>query len=333
MLGLQVRDLTGGFKCFRREVLEAIDLPTVRSQGYAFQVELTYRAVRARLPRASRCRSSSATALRGQSKMSWRIAAEAMWLVPQLRRATLSPGRAQAARRAAPMRTRMDANQLALVQGMRDTRATLVRWNAAPWSVAAAWLLGAAAIAAGLLAAVLVDRLVATPDADADPAARPERAADLGAVGPRARTATRSCWRCTRWPASPASSPARSRAAPGPAPHRLHEEAARPAGPLAIAFVVCATSFSLATQAYVLGNAASTLAAQGHMPVALLLVGILPHAIPELIALFLPLAAWIIASRRGEWHELLAATFVTVGHRRAGARRSRRSSRCTCRRT
>ena len=44
-LGLDVRDLTGGFKCFRREVLEAIDLPTVRSQGYAFQVELTYRAV------------------------------------------------------------------------------------------------------------------------------------------------------------------------------------------------------------------------------------------------------------------------------------------------
>ena len=46
VLGLDVRDLTGGFKCFRREVLEAIDLPTARSQGYAFQVELTYRAVR-----------------------------------------------------------------------------------------------------------------------------------------------------------------------------------------------------------------------------------------------------------------------------------------------
>jgi dolichol-phosphate mannosyltransferase len=47
VLGLKVRDLTGGFKCFRREVLETIDLPTVRSQGYAFQVELTYRAVNA----------------------------------------------------------------------------------------------------------------------------------------------------------------------------------------------------------------------------------------------------------------------------------------------
>ena len=73
------------------------------------------------------------------------------------------------------------------------------------------------------------------------------------------------------------------------------------------------TSFSLATQAYVLGSAASTLAAQGHMNVGLLVVGLLPHAVPELIALFLPLAAWIVASHRGDWHELLAATFVTVG--------------------
>jgi uncharacterized membrane protein SpoIIM required for sporulation len=48
------------------------------------------------------------------------------------------------------------------------------------------------------------------------------------------------------------------------------------------------------------------------MNVGLLVVGLLPHAVPELIALFLPLAAWIVASRRGDWHELLAATFVTV---------------------
>ena len=46
ILGLGVRDLTGGFKCFRREVLEAIDLPSVECTGYAFQIELTYRAVR-----------------------------------------------------------------------------------------------------------------------------------------------------------------------------------------------------------------------------------------------------------------------------------------------
>jgi dolichol-phosphate mannosyltransferase len=84
VLGLSVRDLTGGFKCFRREVLEAIHFDSVRSRGYAFQVELTYRAVRAgfrvvEVPIVFRDRE------RGQSKMSWRIAAEAMWLVPRLR--------------------------------------------------------------------------------------------------------------------------------------------------------------------------------------------------------------------------------------------------------
>jgi dolichol-phosphate mannosyltransferase len=84
VLGLQLRDLTGGFKCFRREVLEAIHFDGVRSRGYAFQVELTYRAVRAgfnvvEVPIVFRDRQH------GTSKMSWRIAAEAMWLVPRLR--------------------------------------------------------------------------------------------------------------------------------------------------------------------------------------------------------------------------------------------------------
>jgi dolichol-phosphate mannosyltransferase len=84
VLGLRIRDLTGGFKCFRSEVLQAIDLPTIRSRGYAFQVELTHRAVRAgftvvELPIVFRDRQ------RGTSKMTWRIAGEAAVLVPQLR--------------------------------------------------------------------------------------------------------------------------------------------------------------------------------------------------------------------------------------------------------
>ena len=79
-----MRDLTGGFKCFRREVLEAIHFDSVRSRGYAFQVELTYRATRAgfrvvEVPIIFRDRQ------RGQSKMSWRIALEAAVLVPKLR--------------------------------------------------------------------------------------------------------------------------------------------------------------------------------------------------------------------------------------------------------
>jgi dolichol-phosphate mannosyltransferase len=93
VLGVDVRDLTGGFKCFRREVLETIDLPSVRSQGYAFQVELTYRTLLSgfrvvEVPIVFRER------VLGRSKMSWRIALEAIWLVPALRhssRAAIRP--------------------------------------------------------------------------------------------------------------------------------------------------------------------------------------------------------------------------------------------------
>jgi hypothetical protein len=89
---------------------------------------------------------------------------------------------------------------------------------------------------------------------------------------------------------------------------KLHERAA----PVAIGFVMLATLFSLGTQAYALGHGAADLAALMHVSPLLLLVGLAPHALPELTALFLPLAAWTLASRRGAWKDLLAATFVTV---------------------
>jgi dolichol-phosphate mannosyltransferase len=84
ILGLPIHDLTGGFKCFRREVLEAIDLPSVRSSGYAFQIELTYRAVK----HGFRVREVPITFLErrvGESKMSRRIVAEALWMVWKIR--------------------------------------------------------------------------------------------------------------------------------------------------------------------------------------------------------------------------------------------------------
>ncbi len=88
----------------------------------------------------------------------------------------------------------------------------------------------------------------------------------------------------------------------------VHEHGGR----IAIAFVVCATTFSLSAQAYLLGHTLAGVAHFLRVSPALLLLAVLPHAIPELTALFLPLAAWIIASRRGEWDQLLAATLVTV---------------------
>jgi dolichol-phosphate mannosyltransferase len=83
-LSLPVRDLTGGFKCFRREVLESINLETIEARGYAFQVETTYRAIKAgfrvvEVPIVFRDRTE------GSSKMSRSIVAEAMWRVPAMR--------------------------------------------------------------------------------------------------------------------------------------------------------------------------------------------------------------------------------------------------------
>jgi dolichol-phosphate mannosyltransferase len=83
-LGIGVRDLTGGFKCFRREALEAIDLDAISSQGYAFQVEMTYRALQqgfkvVEIPIVFRDRRV------GESKMSRAIVLEAVWRVPLLR--------------------------------------------------------------------------------------------------------------------------------------------------------------------------------------------------------------------------------------------------------
>jgi dolichol-phosphate mannosyltransferase len=84
ILGVGVRDLTGGFKCFRRRVLEGIDLSSVHGQGYVFQIELTYRTLRmggrvAEVPITFEDRTA------GSSKMTTAIVAEAVWKVPALR--------------------------------------------------------------------------------------------------------------------------------------------------------------------------------------------------------------------------------------------------------
>jgi dolichol-phosphate mannosyltransferase len=84
ILGLSVRDLTGGFKCWRRHVLEDINLPTVRSNGYSFQIEMTYRAL-LRGHSVTEVPIVFADRIEGQSKMSKKIVAEAMMMVWKLR--------------------------------------------------------------------------------------------------------------------------------------------------------------------------------------------------------------------------------------------------------
>jgi dolichol-phosphate mannosyltransferase len=85
ILGVRINDLTGGFKCIRREVLEAIDLDSVRAEGYVFQIEITYRAILAGF-RVKEVPIVFSDRVEGTSKMSSRIAVEAMFLVPRLRR-------------------------------------------------------------------------------------------------------------------------------------------------------------------------------------------------------------------------------------------------------
>jgi dolichol-phosphate mannosyltransferase len=88
LLGVAVRDLTGGFKCYRRRVLEGIDLDAVRSRGYAFQIETTYRALRAGF-RVMEVPITFIDREVGGSKMSRSIVLEAIWKVPALRLAAL----------------------------------------------------------------------------------------------------------------------------------------------------------------------------------------------------------------------------------------------------
>jgi hypothetical protein len=205
----------------------------------------------------------------------------------------------------------VDANQLALVRGWADTRATLERWNTEPWRVLRAWLLWSVAIAFALLGAVLWVARVSTPDTITLLVPGVNTEGTLGdsmhLFGRNLLVLALHSMACLAGFMAGSSLPQIAESQSGLS-RWVHEKA----GPLAIGFVFLATAFSLTTQAYALGQGASTIAAQFDTTPATLLLCLLPHAIPELTALFLPLAAWIIASRAGRWNELLAATFVTT---------------------
>jgi stage II sporulation SpoM-like protein len=205
----------------------------------------------------------------------------------------------------------MKAEQLALVQGWDETRATLRRWNAAPWGVLGSWALGSLAVTALLLAATWIVATTSTPDPGFyiyPGLTRPADLHDFAFVLARNGTVlTLHALACVAGFLAGSSMPEVAKGYKG-GWRRLHELA----GPAAIAFVGLATLFSLSTQALALGMTASDLSSKlGVSPLELLLT-LTPHAVPELFALFLPLAAWTIASRRGAWSELLAATFVTT---------------------
>lgn len=206
----------------------------------------------------------------------------------------------------------MRREELAVVQGWADTKAALRLWHGRPALVLRPWVAGSLSVAVALLLATWAIAVLSTPDAtplSSPGVTRPATAGDYGFVLFRnALVLALHGLACVAGFIAGSSLPRVARDYTGVV-RRAHQLAR----PLAIGFVIAATTFSLATQALALGSDAATLARQfGISPTELLAVFSL-HALPELTALFLPLAAWTIASRRGRWDELLAATFVTVG--------------------
>jgi Stage II sporulation protein M len=205
----------------------------------------------------------------------------------------------------------MTTEQLALVQGWDDTRAALQRWRTRPLTVLGPWVLGSFTVAIALLATTWVVATLTTGDsgdASFPGVTAPVTTGDLVYVLERnGLVLALHALACVAGFMAGSSLPQVAEGYSG-LWRRVHDKA----GPLAIGFVVAATTFSLGTQAYVLGHQAADLAAALHHSPLVLLLALTPHALPELTALFLPLAAWTMASRRGAWKDLLAATFVTV---------------------
>jgi hypothetical protein len=205
----------------------------------------------------------------------------------------------------------VSVNDLVLVQGMRDTKITLRRWNESPGAVLGPWCLLSAAIAVALLFAVYAVAKLSTPDQTRYLIPGYNVDATFGdyvhVLIRNSLVLALHALACIAGFIAGSSLPLSASQRSG-VDRWVHEKA----GPLAIGFVVCATLFSLCTQAYIVGGEASALAGQIGTTPGKLILARLPHAVPELFALFLPLAAWMIASRRDDWHELLAATVVTV---------------------
>jgi hypothetical protein len=203
------------------------------------------------------------------------------------------------------------ANQHVFSHGMRDTRETLDAWSRHPWRVLRGWIALSVAIALTLLAAVWFAAGLLTPDITPihlPGLTSPSEPEDLLPILWRnSLVLALHATACVAGFIAGASMPIAAAQRTGFS-RWVHVKA----GELAILFVCAVTLFSLSTQALYLGFQGSTLSYQLHISRFELILSVLPHAIPELTALFLPLAAWLIASRRGEWNQLLAATFVTV---------------------
>jgi|SRR5579871_2998920 len=211
-----------------------------------------------------------------------------------------------------PAATAEPITRYAFVYGVRRTRQTLADWQADPWPALRRWFAGSMLAALALLAATwLIAGLSPAHGYNVQTIAPPFHVGNLANVGmilfKNLGVLTLHAMACVAGFIAGSSLPLQAQDHSG-LKRAVHEHGGR----IAIAFVVAATTFSLTTQALVLGGETAAVAARLHTAPGTLLVVLLPHAVIELTALFLPLAAWIIASRRRDWDQLLAATIVTV---------------------
>ena len=205
----------------------------------------------------------------------------------------------------------MDANQYALAHGVRTARSTLLRWQQDPWPVLGSWFLVAAAIGVLLLCGVYVVASIVKPDLGFNyvpsVADGPEPGHVIEIVGRNSLVLALHAFACIAGFIAGVSLPLTAKSKRGIS-RWVHERAR----PVAFAWVVLVTCFSLLTQTFLLGIFGSTLAESLAISPGTLILATAPHALLELTAVFLPLAAWTLASRRDEWDQLLAATMVTV---------------------
>jgi hypothetical protein len=206
----------------------------------------------------------------------------------------------------------VDASAYAFSQGVETTRTALADWNRRPFPLLGRWVLGSLAAAGVLLVGVLLVSSVVSGGSHIAINKPPLKVGGPGDVLEilfgNLKVLALHVFACVAGFMAGSSLPMQAERMQSGFQRFIHERGAR----FAILFVAAAITFSLSIQAWVIGSQTAKVAHRLDISPALLLLTLLPHSIPELTALFLPLAAWIIASRAGDWDKLLAAALVTA---------------------
>lgn len=206
--------------------------------------------------------------------------------------------------------SQQNANNEIFEATMRETRETLDRWGEKPVKVVGRWAILSFLIASGMLVGVYIVSLSIVPQfTTAIPNILGEpHIHDVVRVFIRnLLVLALHAFVCIAGFMAMRALPEQTKYKSG-VNRWVHEHA----GPVTMIFVSGATIFSITTQIWILGHGVGDISYTLQISDTTLMLTVLPHALIELTAVFLPLAAFLIASRSGDWHELLAATVVTV---------------------